>query len=282
MTKNKKRIIVNIVIILILTLVVRLYIDNNVFEVSNIKIKDNEIPIEFDSSKILHISDLHNKEYGEKNEILIKKINEIAPDYIFLTGDMVSSKDVEFSSFYNLAYELGKNYNCYYILGNHEMDLTNKNRAEIYETLRNYNITVLDNEHIKLIKNYEEINLYGMWYNPKYYIEEDFKLEYMEKIVGNALDGFNILLTHNPDDFEIYADWGADLVFSGHVHGGMIRLPFIGGLISPNRTFFPKYDSGIYELNDSHLVVSRGLSRGATGIRLFNQPELVVVTLESK
>ena len=72
------------------------------------------------------------------------------------------------------------------------------------------------------------------------------------------------------------------LIFSGHVHGGMIRLPFIGGVISPNRTLFPEYDSGIYQYNGAKLVVSRGMSRGQTGIRVFNQPELVVLELKNK
>jgi len=280
--KNKKRLIINICAILVVFLVIRLYIDNNVFEVSEIIVIDEEIPIAFDETKLLHISDLHNKSYGENNEILLSKIDEIAPDYIFLTGDMVSSRDTDFSVFYHFASEIGKKYDCYYILGNHELDLKNEHRKEIYETLKKYQITVLDNEKVILNKNGEEINLYGMWYNPKYYIREDFTEEKMKEIMGEAKEGFNILLTHNPDDFKIYADWGADLTFSGHVHGGMIRLPFVGGLISPNRTLFPKYDSGLYEYQNSDLIVSRGLSRGQTGIRLWNQPELVLIKLKNQ
>lgn len=281
MIKNKKRVTLNVFLLLFVILVIRLYIDNNVFEVSYIDFEDDEIPQSFINTKILHISDLHNKSYGDNNIVLLNKIHEIAPDYIFLTGDMVSSKDTDFSTFYSFASKIGSKYSCFYILGNHEMDLTNSERKAIYETLESYNITVLDNEMVQLEKNDEIINVYGMWYNPKYYVKEDFQLDNMQKILGSSLESFNILLTHNPDDFEIYADWGADLIFSGHVHGGMIRLPFVGGVISPNRTLFPKYDSGIYEYNESNLVVSRGMSRGSSGIRLFNQPELVVVTLSS-
>lgn len=278
--KNKKRLIINLSAIFLIIFVIRLYIDNNVFEVSKLIISDDEIPKVFDGTKILQISDLHNKKYGDENQKLLAKIEEIEPDYIFLTGDMVSSRDVDFSTFYNLASALGKKYNCYYILGNHELDLKNELRKDIYNTLENYGINVLDNEEMSLTKEDKRINLYGMWYNPKYYIREDFSEEKMEEIMGKAKDGYNILLTHNPDDFEIYANWGADLTFSGHVHGGMIRLPFIGGLISPNRTLFPKYDSGLYEFKDSALIVSRGMSRGQTGIRLFNKPELVLVEID--
>jgi len=279
---RKNRLIINIIAIFLIVFIIRLYIDNNVFEVSYIDFMDEEIPSSFSGSKILQISDLHNKTYGDENVVLLNAIEEISPDYIFLTGDMVSSRDTEFSNFYSLASEIGKLYDCYYIPGNHELDFSNDSLKEFYKTLEEYKITVLDNEMVELIKDGEKINLYGMWYNPKYYIKEDFKLDIMEKIMNKAeKDSFNILLTHNPDDFEVYADWGADLIFSGHVHGGMIRLPYVGGVISPNRTLFPKYDAGMYEHKDSNLIVSRGLSRGATGIRVFNQPELVVVNLKS-
>ena len=262
-------------IVFLMILTIRLYIDNNVFEVSSFVISSNEITSSFDKTKILHISDLHNKSYGKNNEVLLNKIDEIKPDYIFLTGDMVSSRDIDFSPFYKFASEIGSKYKSYYILGNHELDLKNEDRKSIYETLERYKIKVLDNEQTEIIKNGEQINLYGMWYNPKYYIREKFTEEVMIDIMGKSQEGFNILLSHNPDDFMVYASWGADLIFSGHVHGGMIRLPFIGGLISPNRTFFPKYDSGLYNYLDSKLIVSRGLSRGRKGVRLFNQPELI-------
>lgn len=279
--KNRKRLIVNFCAIAIVLLAIRIYIDNNVFEVSNLSVTDEEIPEAFDKVKVLHISDLHNKSYGEKNEVLLSKIDEIAPDYIFLTGDMVSSHDTDFSVFYDFASKIGAKYSCYYILGNHELDLKNKDRQSICDTLESYNITVLDNEKTVLTRNGEQINLYGMWYNPKYYIREDFTEEKMKEIIGTSEEGFNILLSHNPDDFKIYANWGADLTFSGHVHGGMVRLPFVGGIISPNRTLFPEYDAGIYEYQGSELVVSKGMSRGQTGVRLFNQPELIVIELNS-
>lgn len=279
MFKNKKRLIISIIMFVIVLFVVRLYIDNNVFTTSYVDFYDFEMPYTFNGVKILQISDLHNKSYGKENEKLLNEIDKISPNYIFLTGDMVSSKDTDFTPFFTLASKIGPKYDCYYIIGNHEMDLTNEQRNSIYQTLNNYDITILDNERVELFREEEKVNLYGMWYNPRFYIKEDFSVENMRSILGNSEDEFNILLTHNPDDFEVYATWGADLIFSGHVHGGMIRLPFIGGVISPNRTFFPKFDSGIYSQNESIMMVSRGMSRGATGIRIFNQPELVVMTL---
>ncbi|SHH94836.1 metallophosphoesterase [Clostridium grantii] len=90
----------------------------------------------------------------------------------------------------------------------------------------------------------------------------------------------NILLVHNPKYFEKYSNWGADLIFSGHVHGGIIRLPYLGGLLSPDRRFFPKYDNGVYENNGNKMIVSRGLGNSHLNLRINNKPELIVVTLK--
>jgi predicted MPP superfamily phosphohydrolase len=104
----------------------------------------------------------------------------------------------------------------------------------------------------------------------------------MTKSLGEAdLTKFNLLLTHSPTNFEIYKSWGADLILSGHVHGGMIRVPFVGAVFSPDEGFMPKYSAGKYRLEDSILIVSRGLGRGSRGFRLFNRPNLVEITLKS-
>ena len=133
MYKNKKRLVLNILAVLTIIFIIRLYIDNNVYEVNYIDYVDSEIPNSFNETTILHISDLHNKSYGENNINLINEVNKISPDYIFLTGDMVSAEDTNFTNFYNFASAIGNEYPCYYILGNHEMDLSNANRKNIYD-----------------------------------------------------------------------------------------------------------------------------------------------------
>ena len=100
--------------------------------------------------------------------------------------------------------------------------------------------------------------------------------------MGDAPQGYNILLAHNPNYFPVYARWGADLTFSGHIHGGMIRLPLVGGLLSPETLLFPKYDGGSYQIDDKTMILSRGLGRGSMGLRLFNPPEIVTVILAGK
>lgn len=283
--KKVKIIFILVITILIITLIIRLYIDHNWIRKTSYKIASNKIPAKFDGYKILQLSDLHNKNFTNQ---INKKIDEENPDIIVLTGDMVSANHVDYSVFLNLASELSKRYTVYYIKGNHEGELTYANYKVIEDALKLYRIEILDNEKIKLEKDGDYINLYGMWCNQRYYSRADADKDYvvrdetMHKLLGdtNELE-YNILLMHNPAYFETYANWGADLVISGHIHGGMIRLPIVGGIFSPDRKLFPKYCYGRYDINNSSMIISAGLSKGETGFRLFNRPEIVTITLES-
>lgn len=276
----KKRFVFNLILVCLIFLIIQLYIDNNVIEVSNYEICFDNLPKEFDGTVILHVSDLHSKLFGLDNEQLIKKIDDINPDYIMMTGDMVNATDTEFDICLDFIKSISSKYEIYYIVGNHEMALSTEYYGKIEDALNECGVKILDNEKITLEKNGQSINIYGMWYNSKYYFGEEFQVESMEKILGEASDSFNILLTHNPKDFSTYAKWGADLILTGHVHGGMIRLPFVGAVFAPERTLFPKYSEGVYTNENSKMVVSRGLGRGLTGFRLFNRPELGVITLK--
>lgn len=278
----KKRFWRNLVLICLVLFAIQLYVDNNVIEVSKYEVSFENLPKEFDGTVILHISDLHSKVFGMDNEQLYTKIREINPDYIMLTGDMINATDTDFSVFYDLAENIGHEYETYYIVGNHELALSNKDYNAIANTITDFGIKILDNETITLTKNGDSINLHGMWFNSKYYMGDGFTLEVMEKIMSDDDGGFDILLTHNPKYLNVYAEWGAELTLTGHVHGGMVRLPFVGAVFSPERTLFPKYSKGIYTTGSNQMLVSRGLGRGLTGFRLFNKPELGVVVLKTK
>ena len=133
-------------------------------------------------------------------------------------------------------------------------------------------------------ENGDRINLTGLWYKLDYYHKyashyRPVTEETMYTILGEAPEGYNILLAHNPNYFPVYASWGADVTFCGHIHGGMIWLPLLGGILSPETILFPEYDGGSYQIEDKTMILSRGLGRGRMGIRLFNPPELVCVTL---
>lgn len=278
----KKRFWHNLILICLVLFVIQLYVDNNVIEVSNYEVSFENLPKEFDGIVILHISDLHSKKFGRDNAQLYSKIKEINPDYIMLTGDMVNASDTNFDVFYDLAQEIGSEYETYFIVGNHELALSNKDYNAIVKTITDFGIKILDNETTTLTKNGQTINLHGMWFNSKYYFSDDFNIDTMENIMGTDNGGFDILLTHNPKYIDVYADWGAEITLTGHVHGGMVRLPILGGIFSPERTLFPKYDEGIYATDSNYMLVSRGLGRGMTGFRLFNKPELSVIVLKTK
>lgn len=285
MKKGKKSLIVFLSLMMILFLI-RLYIDHNLIMITSYEVKSAEIPSTFDGYKILQISDLHNEDFGEQ---ITKKITQESPDIIVLTGDMVSANDINYAVFLDFAKYLSNKYDVYYIKGNHEGDLTKENYSVLEDALNLYGIKVMDNEMRKLEKEGSYINLYGMWCNQRYYsradVDENYviKEETVVKLLGEAdEDEYNILLMHTPVYFEAYESWGADLVISGHMHGGLIRLPYLEGVCSPDRKLFPKYCYGRYEINDSTMIISSGLSRGETGFRLFNCPEIVSITLKSE
>lgn len=277
-------------IIFICLIILKIYSDNNFIEVLNYKVFSAKIPKEFNSFKILQFSDLHSKNFGKENSKLIRKVENVNPDIIVITGDMVND-DFDYSSFTCIINKLIKRYNIYYIIGNHEQNVMIKNPAKfnsMIEKLKIAGVNVIGNEKVKLNIGTEYINLYGMYMELKYYRNfrnkdsrsVNFSVKNMEKLIGRCnKERYNVLLSHNPIYFDTYSKWGADLVLTGHIHGGMIKLPLLGGIFSPEHKFFPKYYEGIYKSCNSLMNVNRGLGRGSFGIRLFNKPEISVITL---
>ncbi len=268
------------------------YLSNEMLVTDEYEVQYEKLPASFDGYKILQLSDLHSKDFDHGNKKLLKKIHEQAPDMIALTGDMVNSTDLDFSVFLSLAEELAADYEVYYIVGNHEQSLSNSSRIHLLSELEGMGVRILDNEKVVIKRGEDSIDVYGLWFNLRYYSDrtndyvlEDtetyyFSLGKIEKIFGkNDGQRFSILLAHNPLYADTYRKWGADLTLSGHVHGGMIRLPFLGGVYSPERTFFPEYDGGIYVFGQQNMIVSRGIGNGNMGFRFFNPPEIVAITL---
>ncbi len=275
-----------IIIVLLILFCIRLYIDHNLIKTTSYEIASEKIPESFNNFKIVQLSDLHSKDFGNR---LFNKIDEESPNIIVLTGDMVSANETEYHVFLDVAKKLAEKYDVYYIKGNHEGELSANNYKVIEDALNIYGIKILDNEKVKIEYSGDYINLYGMWVNQRYYSRANIDKEYVvkeetvKKLLGDINPNeYNILLMHNPLYFEEYVNWGADLVLSGHVHGGLIRLPFVGGVFSPERKLFPKYCYGRYDKNNTTMIISSGLSRGATGFRLFNRPEIVSITLKNK
>ncbi len=264
-----------------------LFIENHLLQVTEYRIASQKIPTVFDGFKIVQLSDLHSKSFGRGNARLIQKINTANPDLIVMTGDMVTRSDTNHNEFYHLAETLGRKYPCYYVVGNHELDMDHDKLKAFLSRAASLGVHVLDNTCTELHREDQIIRLYGMWFPLNYYKEAKHSLKHeqfaymdMRRAMGDCdTNQYGILLTHNPLSFPVYADWGADLTLCGHVHGGMIRLPFLGGLLSPEREFFPKYSGGLYERNGRKLLVSRGLGSGLFGARIFNCLEIVIITI---
>ena len=259
------------------------FLQNTLIEVSNYEIKNDKIPKEFNNFKIVHLSDFHN--YGNKNYStkLINKIINENPSIIVMTGDMVNKYDRNFKKFFKLAEVLSKKYEIYYIVGNHEKRLRKDDLSLLIKKLNEFGVKTLSDEKITIMRGKAYINIYGIDIPLSYYKIKN-KPSNIDEVINAVLNKcsekeYNILLAHNPLYFEEYIKHNVDLTLSGHVHGGMIRLPYIGGLLSPERKFFPKYSSGMYEINNKKLIVSRGIGHSRPGIRLFNMPEILCITL---
>ena len=256
-------------------------IRNQHFEVNEITIECETLPEDFIGYKIVHISDLHNAEFGKNNEDLLSSIKEQSPDIIVVTGDIVDSRrtDVQIArDFVNNASEIAP---VYYVTGNHEARV--KVEDEIDNVELNENVIVLHNKDVIIEKGESEIQLIGID-DPDYKAVKD-STEYMNKRLEKYCSNeyFKILLSHRPELFETYVENEMNVIFSGHAHGGQVRLPFLGGVIAPHQGFFPTFDAGLfYATNDATMVVSRGLGDSILPLRIINPPELIVVTLDKK
>ncbi len=240
-------------------------------------------------TKIVVLSDLHNTCYGKENEKLLGKIRQIHPDMVLLAGDMLTAKPgVDFGNTVSFLRKLADDYMVYYGIGNHEhrLELYPKVYGSMYEeywkALEHPNIVPLVNQHILLKER--GMCIYGSQIEKRFY--KRFSLQPMDEFYLKGLlgepqtDCYNVLLAHNPDYFENYVMWGADLVLSGHVHGGIVRLPFLGGVLSPACRLFPKYDGGLFYKKGCTMLLSRGLGTHTIPVRMFNPGELHVVSIK--
>ncbi|HQE05924.1 MAG: metallophosphoesterase [Tepidanaerobacteraceae bacterium] len=257
---------------------------NNAITTTQIDYISPKIPEEFNGYRIVHISDLHNKQFGKNQERLLKRIRAVSPDIIVITGDLIDRRKYDLETamlFINGAIKIAP---LYYVSGNHEA--WSGDYANISERLRSSGVQILDDTKATMIRGKGKIDILGLS-DPDFltysYLEgtNTSKLrEHLERLSDDAV--FQILLCHRPELFEIYARENIDLIFSGHAHGGQVRIPFVGAIVAPDQGFFPKYSSGAYTQNQSTMIVSRGLGNSIIPIRIFNRPEIVVVTLRSE
>lgn len=268
------------VIAVIIIMAIFFYWQNNGITVTKITFENSKIPNGFDGFKIIHLSDLHNKEFGEAQKKLIKKVNDSNPDLIVFTGDLIDHTKEEKGdeSFINAIKDVAP---VYYVSGNHEA--WSGKYDGLVAKLKENGITVLDNDKVKIEKNGEYINVLGI--KDLAFFSNDTKVfeDELKKLVDKEeSNDFKILLSHRPELMDLYVKNSLDLVFSGHAHGGQFRIPFIGGVLAPNRSLFPKYTSGMHTINNTSMIISRGLGNSIIPVRVFNRPEIIDITLKAK
>lgn len=278
MKKTLKIIILSLLALAVTSIIYGLYCSNTI-KIKNYSISTDKLNT---SAKFVFISDLHCKEYGDKNSELVSKIKEQSPLFIAVGGDMVNKYSSDDHVMRELLPQLADIAPTYCILGNHELIL--KDEINFKNDINSTSAKLLDNGMVTIEANGEKILLGGMsdfpyyefnapdYDTPERYFWDDFK--------DKSKNCYSILLHHQPEYLEsIMQDSNVDLVMCGHTHGGAVQIPFIGGLFAPNQGFFPKYDKGEFDLYDTKMIISTGLGDAYPVLRLNNCPEISVVEI---
>lgn len=271
-------------LIIIIALVwVFLYVNNHWLQVSSHEIASDRIPKAFDGLVIVQLSDLQDAEFGQNQIKLAEKVKKLDPDFIFLTGDIIDSNRYDLEKSLQLVRKLVRIAKVYYVIGNHEVAVNQV--EEITSALRALGVVVLKNEAKILERDGEKLVIAGLDDPLMESIEGSEKTiaKYMDSTLASIPDQYyRLLLSHRPEVFDVYTNRQVDLIFTGHAHGGQVRIPGIGGLIAPGQGWFPKYMAGVHTKGITTMVVSRGLGNSVVPYRMFNRPEIVVVTLKKE
>lgn len=256
-------------VILIALFALFIYLSNNLLKVTRYSV--NSPKAEGDGVKIVQLSDLHGKEFGKDNKKLLKKVSAEKPDFIAVTGDIIHKyRKRDIKNALRFIENCSKIAPVFYVSGNHEM------RSTGYRTLKKdieaAGAVVLEGRSVKV----GGVNVCGVNC-------ADIKKGGYFNLLNGSESGVNLLLAHLPQYISRYFAAGFDVVLCGHAHGGQWRIPFTGiGIYSPGQGLFPKYTSGAHRCGDSVEIISRGLGNSQCPLRLFNCPEIVVVTINKQ
>lgn len=259
-----------------------LWWQNNGLTVTELTHTGKNIPSGFDSCRILHLSDLHNKQFGTNQSHLLELTRQANPDYIFMTGDLINDgREIGNGlSYMRQAVEIAP---VYYTPGNHEKK--SGRYHELAEKLMESGVHVLFNHTTLLRRGTDTVLLMGIA-DPRFmgfeYLDQDIYEKFaarLARLTAHSGGKYTMLLSHRPELLKTYAHNKIDFVFAGHAHGGQFRFPKIGGVAAAGQGFFPEYTSGFYEMNHTTMLVSRGLGNSIIKQRFLNRPELILLTL---
>ncbi|MCR5404421.1 MAG: metallophosphoesterase [Butyrivibrio sp.] len=284
-------IIVMVVIVLIVVGILVIYHDTHSFIVRRYEINTSKIKGDY---TFVFLTDLHSYTFGEENKRLISAIDDLDPDVILCGGDMFIARkikgELDAETGAHLLCELAKKRPVYAANGNHEekIKLYTKEYNNFFDRYRSRlqraGVIYLENQSVDI--EGKNIRISGLDLDLDYFqkvTKKKMEPELMALKLGNMnmaeKNKLQVLIAHNPIYFEEYAKWGADVTVSGHVHGGIVRLPFLGGVISPAITLFPKYSGGKYELDGHTMILSCGLGTHTIHVRIFNPGEVSLIKI---
>lgn len=274
--------------------------------ITQYEIVDEEIPQAFDGYRIVQVTDVHSIRSQEQADLLYEKIVAQQPDAVVITGDLVDST---YYTDENNAMEAGtsnkmagqdtvdfvarltENYYVYFVYGNHEMVLLDDVDNNPFKVaMEEIGVIFLNNDGVKISKDDESIYMLGIQdpatlYKDSDYAEYDTHSERINAMMENIMalkeeDLYTVVLSHRPEYFEEYIKYDADLILTGHAHGGQVRLPIIGGLYAPGQGAFPEYTSGLWEEGGTKMIIGRGIGNSVQIPRIFNPPEINVIILK--
>lgn len=281
--KNRRKwVILGIFALIVIALAVWIVCDNYALTVTEYTVENDKLPSSFDGYTVVQVSDLHNAAFGKDNERLLALIEEQSPDLIALTGDLLDASHTDADAAVAFAERAAAIAPTYMVTGNHEgaLDDWDAIRTRLVEV----GVVMLEGSSVELTSEDGAILLSGL-NDPT--LLPDESLADLPATISGTIDSlapederFHLLLSHRPELFDSYADSSVDLVLTGHAHGGMFRLPFIGGIYAPGQGLFPEYTEGIFDENGTTMIVSRGLGNSSVSFRIGNRPEVVVVKLK--
>ncbi len=234
------------------------------------------------------VADLHECSFGDRNCRLFDTLDEAAPDMVIIAGDLIQAEDGKSCNrTMGVLKKLTRRYPVLYGVGNHEHKVYDspvywKKRKSLDQGLRRAGISLMRNVSVDIPDT--GIRITGLDLNRPYYrkvIRRPLPKGLLKELLGERDPAlYNVLIAHNPEHFKDYLRWKPDLILSGHVHGGIIRLPYLGGVVSPAYRLFPRYDAGLFREKGTCMLISRGVGTHSLNIRLWNRPEIPVICLE--
>ena len=269
---HKKIIILMLIIIILIPFCL---FQNKHLVITTYTYESEKLGEDLDGYRIVQISDLHNAEFGKENKKLLETIRSCSPDIIVITGDLVDSNHTNVERAVAFVKEAVKIAPVYYVTGNHEYWLEPSENEQMMQGILAAGACDLDDEAVCIEKGDSSFMLAGL-------DDQHLSDETLKNLLQEQKNELSIVLAHEPQYLQNYANAGADLVLTGHAHAGQIRLPFVGGIVAPDQGFLPEYTSGKYNRADTEMIVSRGLGNSIIPVRLFNYPEVVCVELRCK